>query len=945
MAAMLETLGWIALAFVLAHGLGYGVATLLWPRDHDDSRWAAMPTVGFSVLCLLGVSLSGNFGLPAAKAAPAAALALLALSAVVALRRRGARAEPVPVRRLAFVALPTLALVLGPVVVQGLDLYLGSANLDFFQSLVFHDVLVREGLSFYAHWQAPTAARSLELAAKVWPDPLQARFGAVIVSLALATGEALASKPALTLATALFALCLPGAGYAFSRVVLGFSPRAAALSGALLGIAAPVSMSFLIVLVGQGSGLPILPVLVAALYLALTQPSPRTFALAAILAAALFVIYAMMLPFALAPMGLFALWRLARGRLPWHAALGLAIAGAAALALAYAGMLPSLAGFLQGLRDVGGRLVGTLFFVDFLTEQFFVYFLGITSHSANNSLLHAKLLEVFPEWVAWGAPLALAFGVLAFVVGAGVAWSRRQSVPERRVAVACLVLVYGAVWAYFTFAKPYGYSVFKMATWLQFAVVPFVAWGLLHFRRAGASASGARDFAFAAGLAWIATNLVATVDYAGMSWGGNRERGKIVNAFGMGANPEVPRLGRDLAPLLTPERTVGLSFTDTFQNFWAAYRLTGKAVQGIVAHELFPEDDSYLPHPATRLSRDSSGEEKVAARLVHADVATDWWLLPGKGNQNPEIVAPRLPAPHWENATYQVHRTERLRDHLFTGRGFYRSEFLAGGKPWWVPEGVNRWTREGFELYLLQASRPGEDYRVAFTAQVGYGHPSSGRTLEFWHDGVKFDEQRLEDTGRVVSAPFRPKGGLDLVTVTIREKTAIVPRGMGLWHTDYPRDTRHLNLLVSRVELVAPGDRPPVRLGGKPVAGKAIHDAAWRYDGLSVAGWTGAEARFAFVSPHDRPRVSLDVHVPGNLGFAFPYRIVVNAEGVTHEFSAKEPGPLRLAFTVPSGRAGEPVSLTLVPQAAAPAGDAFLRAQRPHVEGVRLDAVQFLPQP
>ena len=69
MAAMLETLGWIAIAFALAHALGYGVATLLWPRDHDDSRWAAMPTIGFALLCLAGVSLSSNFGLAAPKAA------------------------------------------------------------------------------------------------------------------------------------------------------------------------------------------------------------------------------------------------------------------------------------------------------------------------------------------------------------------------------------------------------------------------------------------------------------------------------------------------------------------------------------------------------------------------------------------------------------------------------------------------------------------------------------------------------------------------------------------------------------------------------------------------------------------------------------------------------------------------------------------------------------
>jgi len=293
-----------------------------------------------------------------------------------------------------------------------------------------------------------------------------------------------------------------------------------------------------------------------------------------------------------------------------------------------------------------------------------------------------------------------------------------------------------------------------------------------------------------------------------MSFGTNRERGKIVNAFGMGANPEVASLGDDLAPRVARTQSVGLAFTDAFQNFWVAHRLTGRAVQSVLTHEQLPEDDSYVPDPVTRLMKDSSGETKRVRPVSHEDVATDFFLLPSASNLNPEIVEQPLPPPVWSNGTYQLQKVEALRDFLFVGRGFYRSEFLKGGRPWWEPVGVNRWTREGWEFYLLKASKPGEPYRVAFTAMVGYGYPGASRTLEFWHGDRKFDEMTITDVARVVSAPFYPEGDIDRVTVVVRERTRIIPRGLGLWHIDYPKDTRHLNLLVSSAALVRPGERP-----------------------------------------------------------------------------------------------------------------------------------------
>jgi len=935
----------LVFAVVTAYACGYGVVTLLLRGEPLDLRLAAMPIAGYTLFSLATMAISGNFGLSVRVSVWIALAVMLALSAaaLAGRRRRGAGMAPgASWKLLAAIAAPALVVVLGPTLMQGTELYLGSVNLDYFQSLIYADVLRMKDLPVFGVYPIPEGAHSAYLATRAWPESLQARFGAVMFAFLLKSASGLSSKAALTAAMELFALCVPLSVYFFARAVLGIAPRVAALSGALAGIAAPLTMSYLYVLVGQSSGLPVLPLLIGALYLALTAPDARRIAFCGLLIAGLFWLYAMMLPFALAPMGLLGAWLLFTRRMRIGAGAAV-VAGIVLLpAAAWVGMSGHLAAFLHGLAEISGRLAGTVFFVDFLTELFFVYFLGVTTYTFGNSLLFRALGALVPGGAAaWAVAIAASAALLAFVAFAIRAWWRAQADGARRFAAAALVGVYAAVWAYFTFARPYGYSAFKMSVWLQFALVPFIAYGIVHSWRAG---GGRRAIAAAAALVYCGANLAGALDYDRLSFGTDRERGYIVNAFGMGGNPDWANLGRDIAAHVSPSQTVGLAFTDALQNDWAAYRLMGVARQSILSHAQLPEDDSFLPDPVTGETSDTSGAKKVVAPLGLDDVRNDFFLLPGRANLNPEIVEQRLPAPVWSNGTFQLQDGRKLRDFLFLGRGFYREGFPGPDRPWWQPPGAARWMREGGEFYLYQAAHPGEPYRIAFTAMVGFGYPSASRTLEFWHDGRKFDEVTVTDVARIVSKPFLADGGIDRVTVVIRERTRPFPRPLGLWNRGVPEDTRNLNLYVSSVALLAPGEALPP--GGRPrrlEGPKAILGEARLFNGLSAGGWVNAAASLSLVAPFDHGRLALDVMVPGNLGFAFPYRIAIDVNGREHEYLARAPGAQHIVLDLPQAKAGDAVHVGIRPAAHRRIPGAFSDANRPVEQSVLLQSVEFQP--
>ena len=953
----LGTLVFIAGAFALACVCGYGVVAWLLPDDLKEHRLLVMPTAGYISLSLLVMMISGVTRLSVSVSVWIALALLLVLSIAaivfglrpsVAPRRLAApapRAMLTGWRVMSWAMLPSAIVVLWPTLLQGAEMYLGSVNLDFFQSMVFQTLLRRHDLSVFADFGIPLTGASIELVGRTWPTPFQSRFGGVMFSYLLESISGMSPKSSLTAAMGMWILCFPLSVLVFSRVVMGLTERVALFGTALIGISVSIVMGYVYVLVGQTSGMPILPLLITSLFVALTRPSWRGIAWCALIVWGLFWVYASMLMFALAPMGVLALYLLARGRLSMRWAVMIA-AGIVAGALVVWGPMPhNLLLFVQGLVQVSGRLIGLAFNSDYLTELFFVYWFGVTSYPLPQSMLFVLIESVTSSEVAWTFLIALAGVFFVFSVLALRAWYKFTADDARRLAVGSMVVTYGAVWAMFTFVSPYGYSLFKMTMWLQFLGMPLLAFGFWHYwqrRPGGRFARLAPPATAVLAIVFVATNIVAALDYGDISLGKNRKRGYVVITFGLGGNRDVVSLGRDLQPLLQPTHTVGLAYPDPLQNYWSAYRLLGRSKQLTLSHESLDADDSFLPDPITGDKGDSAGNVKQVLPLTLEDIGSDFYLMPGRDNLNPEIVEQPLPKPVWESGTFQLQDAKTLNDFVFLGHGFYREQFPSGNKPWWQPPGPARWTGEGGEFYLLQPSQPGKPYRLSFTGMVGFGYPSASRTLEFWHHGKKFDEVSLTDVGRVVSAPFYPDAGLDRVVMVIREKVKPLGRSVGLWNVGV-NDQRHLNVLMSSVRLLRPDEMTLAQVDTKPIGGEDILNKAYRFDGLSSQRWITKAATIAYAVPVDAPQAELEFTIPGNLGYRFPYSIAIVADGVEHRLVADVPGSAKISIPLPARKANEVATLEIRPAESRDIDNAFAKANRPITQSIRLESVTFSP--
>src|SRR5262249_48615583 len=145
-------------------------------------------------------------------------------------------------------------------------------------------------------------------------------------------------------------------------------------------------------------------------------------------------------------------------------------------------------------------------------------------------------------------------------------------------------------------------------------------------------------------------------------------------------------------------------------------------------------------------------------------------LLEGPQNLNREITDGKpIAPPLWSDATFTLVEAARARDVLVTARGFYRLEYFDRDRfPWWWPERM-RWTAEGGELLLINASHPGTPHRISFLVIAGTQRERP-RHLEIWVNGKLVDAMEVRGAARVVSKPFEPTGGIDKVVVRIRER-------------------------------------------------------------------------------------------------------------------------------------------------------------------------------
>src|SRR5688572_6044314 len=303
--ATLITILQLALVTAAAYLMGLAAVKALVPEDVEREHGTLVaPTVGYLLFCLIAFTLSATFRISATTACWIA-MAVLMLAGLASQLKPAWRLQWRAVGRdaalAAVLALPMAVTTLFPLLYIGAETYLGTVNPDFFAGLIdSHYLLEGRSMATFGPVTRDTFHPVDSIAGGITAS---ARFGSELFGLAVKLGLGVEIRTALSLAIGFFMLSLPLTLYFLCRVAMRFDVAEARLAAWLIGIAAPIAMSYVYYYLGQNSGLPAMVLVMGSAWLMLTRPDWRTTLLCALLSNALFVNYFAMLPYALVAAG------------------------------------------------------------------------------------------------------------------------------------------------------------------------------------------------------------------------------------------------------------------------------------------------------------------------------------------------------------------------------------------------------------------------------------------------------------------------------------------------------------------------------------------------------------------------------------------------------------------------------------------------------------------
>lgn len=872
----------VMIGFLMSLIMGLGISHKLLPATYQRYTPLVAPITGFTVFSLLTIVLSGSLAVPVNFSSFVSAVILTSYSALITvanLKKISSYLNEWVI--LLGITIFMLLVTFWPVFDQGIDLYLGTSNPDFYQSLSFLDALQRYNLPFFID-SASVPLIGDEPFPAAFPDALQARFGGVAFALLIDQIAGIGSRPALMTAIVVCLLFLPSVMYFFASSMLKMDHRTSLLSALLVAISAPISMSFLHVFVGQNTSLAILPFTLTLVYLALKEQSMKLTIFAALVTNSLVFIYVMMLPYILAPLGLYAVFKACTNR---NCAKWLLKAIAVLLlsvVIVHIGMIEQSIQFIKDLSSLLGGMAQSHYYIDFLTEYVLIYATGVSSYPWS----HNNFLQ-FNNGLVASILLGLAFSIAVFYAYLVTLWMK-QTNRDAFLAIALTLTIYMLVWFYYTFVSLYGYASFKMSAWLSFIIVPYMAFGmttvinridkkinLLSIKKNTCILSVLL-------IVYIFGNLFSSIDYQLKSYGTDRQRGSIINAYGLGGNSDMEEISHAVESNTHENSTISIAFPDLIANGWAAYYLykAGRSTS-VSSHWLMPDDEAFLPDVHTGMVQDVAGKYYLDYRPFFKNGRADYYLVPSKSNLNIEIVQSETePKAVWENESVRLIKAENAKDLLLTGRGFYRTEYFIPNKlSWWFPDRI-RWSSEGGEILHFNPSKPGQAYRLSFVAIVGYGISQDTRVIEIFHNGKKIDEQIIYGNARVVSKPYYPELGVNKLVIRIKEKVQRLKRNNGLWHKDIPLDWRQLNVAFSQVSLVKKD--AVVENGNYQVDSKQLLEQSLSFNGFNIDGWLRDRGEFTIKRPSKSTSVQVKFHIPGITEYTFPYAITFIVDGKTY---------------------------------------------------------------
>jgi hypothetical protein len=874
----------IFLAVILLAALcGYGLVMLLLPDEYrDEFGFLLMAPVGYCFYSWVAFNLSGTLQVPG-RDTTILSLAVVAFLGLVSLLRRRPTAAMVrglwPVLPLGLVA---ACVSLWPLFVVGAETFLGAVNPDYMATLV--DIHYLETFPLRAQPLSKTMYPYSYVKNVMGGIGISARFASTYFAMMVRYVLGIPHRTALTICIGFFIFCLSPSVYFMARVAFGLRRRAALIAAALIVLLSPVTLSFVYFYVGQNSGMGVLPMVLTLAYVAVRRPGVRSVLLATLMVSGLYVMYTAMVPYALAPVGVVALYLLLTRRLPWRQALSVAGGFVGASVILNAGILSFLAISLKGWNRLISQTLQGQYFIDFLTEQFLPFYLGLVSYPMSASV-YAPVLRDQGAIVVYAITLVVIITILAVVVR----WARQEPDKASVVLAASAAIIYFIVWYTYTFRRPYGYALFKMCSWLQFMYVLPLAYALDQASGWGLSLRGLRRWAARA--VWpicvfvVAAGVVSTTHLAILSLGHDTRRGMIVNLYDMSGNRDYLELAEQIGRRVAPQESVGLSFVDSIQNEWVSYYLRDLRTS-LLSHYVIPADDENLPGLLSRWVTDYYGSGRLDYNYYFHGTTDAYYLTWSDRHLNRDIVERKLPPPIWQNGTFQLQRAADNPGFIYTGRGWYRLEF-RNTWDWWWPDRF-RWTAEGGEIYMLRG-KAGQPYRLSFYGIVGHGLSSDHRTVELWMNTQKFDEVTITSAARVVSKPFYPTGDVDRFTLRIKERVRPLERSFRLWNRSLPGDYRRLNLLVAGVKVLPPGEPVP-ELASPTLSGEALFTDSYSFDGLQPNRWAGKSMSIALRRPAWARHLALTIFVPDVGDFKFPLTVRAAVDGPPVDFVVAGPG-------------------------------------------------------
>ncbi len=828
------TLVLVLITLGIIFGAGYAPTLWLLERDAKPSRLVAIPVVGLATYIVVAhLFASQGFTGRTTSWICAGAIAVSLLS--VPRDRRLSRQEIVQGLVPLGVCLAGLLLGAWPLLYQGYNSYFGFGNADAaFTLAAFED------LRDYGYQTGVTGSVTF------WPNAQFAHlFGAGFLALQVAqlTGVSLLKLHDVVSSGLLFAA--PASVFLFCTLVLKAERRWAILAMIVSASGCLVGYTFYLQSLGALTLMALLPAALALWSAALESGRRRLMLLSALLCTGACFGYYASLPLLAMLLGSAALTALAKGTTTWRTVSRATLVVAVLMLAAFPSL--TLATVRRAIAEATSSRLQTsltgqevlLSFAFALTEELLPFFWG---------------LSVPP--LAWGSPMApseigfwVVLGLAALLFAFLIASLIRPVLP---VAVRVQAGLSLAALLYLLL-RDNAYGVFKFAAWINPLMFSCLVIGVVFLLRKP------QNCGWSWKACWVLAPLIAFNVFWTLRLGAgcledSRLAGKSMAGFKAGDFDAL----RSLSEAVGPDARILVAVPDPIVQRWAITYLRRRNLAAVPYLSFSPEEAD----PSEAVA--AAGAERASYLLT--------WSAP-----NYDVTAFRETQPIWRNDKFQLVPMDAVRDFIVLGKGWYRLEGYSNSPFFWQRR--FRWLRSNGEILLLKPSA--QRLRLRLTVVAGYGRKEPDRVITLWVNGEKADEVAISGVGAFVSRPFQARGFLTRLRLSLPDNAQPEPKPWGLFNRWVPKDSRRLNLAVSRIEVVTEHEyqklAPPCRLD--------LSDArAWEapyLTGVYADRWIAGETRVLLRRCSEAEAIAVSGFLPGVPGAPVPLQLEMWVNG-TH---------------------------------------------------------------